>query len=66
MIEFCNSYTKFSIVVREIKSDMICFRPIEYDDACIIMQQLLDAVIAIHSKDIIHRNITPHNIVFKK
>lgn len=30
------------------------------------MQRLLDAVLAIHEKDIIHRNITPHNIIFKK
>jgi len=30
------------------------------------MKQLLDAVSVIHDKDIIHRNITPHNIVFKQ
>jgi serine/threonine protein kinase len=32
--------------------------------ACSIMKQLLDAIALIHAKDIIHRNITPHNIVF--
>ena len=30
------------------------------------MKQLLDAIILIHDKNIIHRNITPQNIIFEK
>lgn len=45
---------------------ILVYSNIKYDDACVIMKQLLDAISVIHEKDIIHRNITPHNIVFER
>lgn len=40
--------------------------PLSYDKACIILKQLLDILVTIHDKNIIHRDITPHNIVFEE